>query len=114
MRRARRPWNHNIHYRPLILNEIPASCQQVLDVGCGAGTLARELSARVPRVTGIDAGRQSRRRAVTGLRVAVPTQPTRTDEMNEDTPISRGGPVPPGQVAMTAREAPMSEGGDGS
>jgi len=58
MRRARRPWNHNIHYRPLILNEIPASCQQVLDVGCGAGTLARELSARVPRVTGIDAGRQ--------------------------------------------------------
>jgi len=34
--------------------------------------------------------------------------------MNEDTPISRGGPVPPGQVAMTAREAPTSEGGDGS
>ena len=124
MRPARRPWNHNIHYRPLILNEIPASCQQVLDVGCGAGMLARELSARVPRVTGIDAGRAaglqqddarpSRRRAVTGLPVAVPTQPTRTDEMNEDTPISRGGPVPPGQVAMTAREAPMSEGGDGS
>jgi SAM-dependent methyltransferase len=127
MRRARRPRNNNFHYRPLILNEIPAGCQQVLDVGCGAGMLARELSAQVPRVTGIDAGRAAgmqqvrarpslrpRRRAVTGLRVAVPTQPMRTDEMHEDTPISHGEPVPPGQVAMTVREAPMSEGGDGS
>jgi 2-polyprenyl-3-methyl-5-hydroxy-6-metoxy-1,4-benzoquinol methylase len=82
MRRARRPWNHYIHCHSLILNEIPAGCQQVLDVGCGAGMLARELSARVPRVTDIDAGRAAglqqvharpsrrpRRRAVTGLHV---------------------------------------------
>ena len=36
MRRACRPWNHYNHCHSLILNEIPAGCQQVLDVGCGA------------------------------------------------------------------------------
>ncbi len=48
------PWNHNIHYHPLILAAVPPGSQRALDVGCGAGLLARELSRRVPRVTGLD------------------------------------------------------------
>jgi SAM-dependent methyltransferase len=47
-------WNHNIHYHPLILAGVPAGCERALDVGCGEGTLSRELRGRVRRVTGID------------------------------------------------------------
>jgi SAM-dependent methyltransferase len=49
-----RRWNHNTHYYPLILAAVPPGCQRVLDVGCGEGTLARQLARRVPRVIGID------------------------------------------------------------
>jgi len=48
------PWNHNIHYHPLILGAVPAGCQQGLDVGCGEGGLARELRQVVPHVLAID------------------------------------------------------------
>jgi SAM-dependent methyltransferase len=48
-------WNHNIHYRPLLLRAVPEGCERALDVGCGEGTLARELRGRVARVTAIDA-----------------------------------------------------------
>lgn len=47
-------WNHNLHYHPVILGALPARCGHVLDVGCGEGTLARALSDRAARVTGID------------------------------------------------------------
>lgn len=47
-------WNHNLHYHPLVLEAVPPGAQLALDVGCGEGTLARALSARVPRVVGID------------------------------------------------------------
>ncbi|MDQ2706137.1 MAG: class I SAM-dependent methyltransferase [Actinomycetota bacterium] len=39
----------------MILDAIPARAQRALDVGCGEGTLARELRAVVPQVTAIDA-----------------------------------------------------------
>ena len=48
------PWNHNIHYHPLILGAVPSTAGRVLDVGCGEGTLTRELGPRVADVTGID------------------------------------------------------------
>ena len=48
------PWNHNIHYHPLILDAVPSTAGRVLDVGCGEGTLTRELGTRVADVTGID------------------------------------------------------------
>ena len=48
------PWNHNIHYHPLILDAVPAGCQRGLDVGCGEGGLARELRQVVPHVLAID------------------------------------------------------------
>ncbi|NJC69593.1 class I SAM-dependent methyltransferase [Planosporangium thailandense] len=52
-------WNHNIHYHPVILQAVPDGCQQALDVGCGEGTLTRQLRELVPHVTGIDLDRTS-------------------------------------------------------
>ena len=54
MRPEPAPWNHNIHYHPLILGAVPAGCQRGLDVGCGEGGLARELRQVVPHVLAID------------------------------------------------------------
>ncbi len=47
-------WNHSIHYHRLILQAVPPGCQRVLDVGCGEGTLTRQLARLVPHVVGID------------------------------------------------------------
>jgi len=47
-------WNHNIHYHPVVLGALPDPCDRVLDVGCGEGLLARELSGRAGHVTAID------------------------------------------------------------
>jgi 2-polyprenyl-3-methyl-5-hydroxy-6-metoxy-1,4-benzoquinol methylase len=47
-------WNHNIHYHRLILENLPVAADRALDVGCGDGTLARELRRQVPHVVGID------------------------------------------------------------
>ena len=41
------PWNHNIHYHRLILDAVPPGARRALDVGCGEGTLARQLRAVV-------------------------------------------------------------------
>jgi SAM-dependent methyltransferase len=47
-------WDHNRRYHRLLLRQVPAGAQRVLDVGCGAGALARSIAARVPRVDGVD------------------------------------------------------------
>ncbi len=52
--RRKPPWNHNIHFHPVILDAVPAGARRALDVGCGAGGLARELAERVPEVVGLD------------------------------------------------------------
>jgi SAM-dependent methyltransferase len=54
MTRLGQCWNNNTHYHRLILEAIPRGCQQVLDVGCGEGTLARQLARVVPHVIGLD------------------------------------------------------------
>jgi SAM-dependent methyltransferase len=47
-------WNHNTHYHQAILDAIPLGCRRALDVGCGEGTLTRELRQIVPEAVGID------------------------------------------------------------
>lgn len=47
-------WKYKIHYHSLILQALPHDCAHALAVGCGEGTLARELSSRVRHVTAID------------------------------------------------------------
>lgn len=47
-------WNHNIHYHSLILGALSPDCGHVLDVGCGEGVLALELSSKARHVTAID------------------------------------------------------------
>jgi SAM-dependent methyltransferase len=47
-------WDHNSWYHSLLLRSVPAGAQRVLDVGCGAGTLARKLAKSVPHVDGVD------------------------------------------------------------
>lgn len=47
-------WNHNLHYHPVVISAVPAGCERALDVGCGEGTLTRQLRRIVPGVTGID------------------------------------------------------------
>jgi SAM-dependent methyltransferase len=52
-------WNHTIHYHSVILGAIPPGCRRALDVGCGEGTLTRELRRLVPEVVGIDSNHGS-------------------------------------------------------
>ena len=47
-------WDHNGWYHRLLLAEVPAGAQRVLDVGCGAGQLLGELAAVVPQAEGVD------------------------------------------------------------
>jgi 2-polyprenyl-3-methyl-5-hydroxy-6-metoxy-1,4-benzoquinol methylase len=49
-----RRWNHNLHYHRVILDAVPAGCRRSLDVRCGEGVLARDLSRVVAHVTAID------------------------------------------------------------
>jgi len=48
-------WNHTIGYHRLVLDQLRERASRALDVGCGEGTLARELSFRCDTVTGLDA-----------------------------------------------------------
>jgi SAM-dependent methyltransferase len=47
-------WDHNRWYHRLLVRQVPPEAERVLDVGCGAGTLARRLAAVVPQVDGVD------------------------------------------------------------
>ncbi|WP_030893835.1 class I SAM-dependent methyltransferase [Streptomyces sp. NRRL S-474] len=52
---AARPWDHNAHFHPWVLRQLPPRVGSVLDVGCGSGDLARLLAARAGRVDAVDA-----------------------------------------------------------
>ena len=48
-------WNHNVAYHHVVLDAVPPSCADALDVGCGDGLLVRKLAAgRAKQVTGVD------------------------------------------------------------
>ena len=48
------PWDHNAHFHRWILRQLPTRFDRALDVGSGAGDLARLLSSRASEVIGID------------------------------------------------------------
>ncbi|WP_244174880.1 class I SAM-dependent methyltransferase [Streptomyces misionensis] len=48
------PWDHNAHFHPWLLRRLPRRFGRALDVGCGAGELARALAGRAERVTAVD------------------------------------------------------------
>jgi len=48
-------WDHNAHYHPWLLRQLPAAPGRVLDAGCGAGELAARLAGRAARVDAVDA-----------------------------------------------------------
>ena len=48
-------YNHNEHYRGLLLRQMPIHCDGALDIGCGDGALSRQVAQRCSRVIGIDA-----------------------------------------------------------
>ena len=51
---SRKTWNHNVAYHHLVRRAVPQGGRDLLDVGCGRGRLARELSGPGRHVLGID------------------------------------------------------------
>ncbi|MBF4999797.1 class I SAM-dependent methyltransferase [Nocardia sp. BSTN01] len=47
-------WDHNAFYHRTLLRQLPQHCERILEVGCGAGTLAAELARRADRVDAVD------------------------------------------------------------
>src|SRR6185503_20105562 len=47
-------WNHNTHHHDVLLRAVPPTARRGLEVGCGLGRFARELSHRVTEVVAID------------------------------------------------------------
>ena len=48
------PWDHNAHYHPWLLRQLPRRFGRALDVGCGTGDLVRLLAVRANEVCGVD------------------------------------------------------------
>ncbi|GAA4620262.1 methyltransferase domain-containing protein [Saccharopolyspora hordei] len=47
-------WDHNAHYHPWLLRQVPPRSARALDVGCGTGAFARQLAERVDHVDAVD------------------------------------------------------------
>ena len=47
-------WDHNAHYHPFLLKQLPLRLDEALEVGCGTGAFARLLAQRCNRVVAVD------------------------------------------------------------
>jgi SAM-dependent methyltransferase len=47
-------WGHNSHYYNFLLKQLPSHCRNILEIGCGFGSLSRLLAQRAERVIAID------------------------------------------------------------
>lgn len=46
-------WNHNAAYYAELLDSVPQSGEEVLDIGCGDGLLVEKLATKATRVIGL-------------------------------------------------------------
>jgi ubiquinone/menaquinone biosynthesis C-methylase UbiE len=47
-------WDHNSHYHPFLLRQLPRRLDGALEVGCGTGEFARLLAEKCERVLAVD------------------------------------------------------------
>jgi SAM-dependent methyltransferase len=47
-------WDQNSHYHGFLLNHVPPHCDEVLEIGCGAGAFSRLLARRSEHVVALD------------------------------------------------------------
>lgn len=47
-------WNHNNHYHPYLLKQIPENCNTALEIGCGTGSFSRLLAQKANHVIALD------------------------------------------------------------
>jgi SAM-dependent methyltransferase len=47
-------WDHNTHYYPFLLKQLPPRLGEALEIGCGTGEFVRLLAGRCERVVGVD------------------------------------------------------------
>jgi SAM-dependent methyltransferase len=47
-------WSHNNHYHAFLLKHVPRGCEDALEIGCGAGSVARLLAQRSKHVLALD------------------------------------------------------------
>lgn len=47
-------WSHNGHYHGFLLRQLPVPCAAALEIGCGTGGLARQLTAQADHVLALD------------------------------------------------------------
>ena len=78
---------HNAYYQPLLLRELPPSCERALDVGCGAGDFAARLAARAAHVDAVDRSAVM----VEQARARVPANVTCTEADILTHPLPAGG-----------------------
>jgi SAM-dependent methyltransferase len=83
-------WNHNAHYHGWLMRRVPAGCERALDVGCGAGALARRLAARVSAVDAVDRSEVMIGRAHTAAGGSNPRW-LLGDVLDASTPLDAGG-----------------------
>ena len=54
MSHALHHWNHNSHYHPFLLSQLPSSIDLALDIGCGYGAFASRLAERATHVDAVE------------------------------------------------------------
>ncbi|MEU3523664.1 class I SAM-dependent methyltransferase [Streptomyces sp. NPDC038707] len=69
---AAHPWDHNAHYHPWLLRQLPRRFPAALDVGCGSGELARLLARRAREVHAVDSDAEILARARESTPAAAP------------------------------------------
>ncbi|MDZ7957831.1 MAG: class I SAM-dependent methyltransferase [Aulosira sp. DedQUE10] len=47
-------WDHNNHYHNVLLQQLSAHCESILDIGCGTGAFSRLLARRADKVIAVD------------------------------------------------------------